>query len=248
MEISAEIKDALERAIEYYGNIARLAEECDLHYSTVFLWVTGRTKRISGRIWAGNVRPILQRFMAPDSSLQRSALTIGAGEAAREPVPEYAGYRGSQETAAEERPVPMISFRMLMEFNPTITSWKRFVNSHQLLGGHFSACICKRNAECFAVRLSTEFPGVFLPGTDILLAPGEYPKNGDCVLVRLHENHEVLFARFQRNGNLITLFDIRSGQVLKKWDCTVSLGYTIWMYPVLEAKRDFSEGMDIYHE
>ncbi len=248
MKITPEIRELLQRALDYYGNTAQLAELFDVAHSTVYFWVRGKTDSISGKIWNDKVRPVLEEF--------RSSMDENSGIPVRQrPVPQahaespmmvherphiiYHSVPGTaQQSKEEQKKVPLISFAVLSTFDPGNTSLKRLVKQKQLESAAF-ACDCPDDA--VAVRLGYEFPGLFLPGTDLLLATDEYPENGCCVLARMRTDGRVVFARYRRDGSWIMLLDMQSGAGIAKWDSASSLGSTIWMFPVLEARRDFRD-------
>jgi hypothetical protein len=63
MKITPEIKAAIGKAIEHYGNVTQFAKNVGLAHSTVLFWQNGKTTEVSGRVWAQKLRPALLPFM-----------------------------------------------------------------------------------------------------------------------------------------------------------------------------------------
>ncbi len=240
MKITAEIRAALDRALEHYGNTAQLAKEIGVAHSTVYFWAMGRTENISGKLWNTRVRPVLEPFREPPQAMElREPAPLQVYQSSPGPSQEI------QSRSAERRKVPLIAFETFKNFDPANASLKRFVRMKQLEYVNFA---CPYTDGGIAVRLGRDLPGLFIAGTDLLLASGDYPGSGCCVLARLQTTGEVVFARFLRDGSRIRLHDMLTDRVIDAWDSSVSIGRTLWMYPVLEARRDFSEGLDFITE
>ncbi len=245
MKITPEIRAVLERALEYYGNTAQLAKKIGVAHSTVYFWAMGRTENISGKLWNSKVRPVLEPFREPPAGQTADALqSMVLRESAQQVYQPNPGPSQESSSCAAEKgcqQVPLVSFEVFRNFDPANTSLKHFVRKKQQGSVNFA---CSYTDGGIAVRLDRDFPGLFIAGTDLLLASGDYPGSGCCVLARLQSTGEVVFARFLRDGSRIQLHDMLTDSIIDAWDSAVSIGRTLWMYPVLEARRDFSDGLD----
>lgn len=232
MVISSQIREAILRAIEYYGNSSQFAKAIGVAHSTVFFWLSGKTSSISGKVWQSRVRPILSPFMGhppvPTYGLPRDCGDFSLYPAFREP--------GSAYTATASK-TPVIPFSVLKNFDPATEKCAAFVSRNKYAEAEFASASGK---DCFAVRLEDDLPDVFLRGTDLLINIDEAPADGCCVIASIRGAAEVAVGRYYRSGNTITIADLRTGEHLYHWDCSVSFGFALWIYPVFEAKLDFT--------
>ena len=61
--MTPELVELIDKAIDAHGNVTQLAKSMGIAHTTVLFWKSGKTKRISGKVWANKVRPALAGFM-----------------------------------------------------------------------------------------------------------------------------------------------------------------------------------------
>ena len=63
MDITDDIKEALEAAVEQSGSAVQFAEGIGISHTTVARWISGETKSINQRIWESTVHPVLLPYL-----------------------------------------------------------------------------------------------------------------------------------------------------------------------------------------
>ena len=77
MNMTPELVELIDKAIDAHGNVTQLAKSMGIAHSTVLFWKSGKTKRISGKVWANKVRPALAGFMTGE---QLGRYMAGSGQ------------------------------------------------------------------------------------------------------------------------------------------------------------------------
>lgn len=258
MKITPQILAAVRQAVDYYGNTSQVAKAMGIAHSTVFFWLKGKTTSMSGKLWQSRIRPVLAPFLVADQFTNggnyngnlhaESPLLLRENPAAYHctgGVAQIAAHQAAlaaggavdraiaRASADSSNSVELVPYAALNGLDPSFEPVRKFLSAHSCGKVKFSEV---PDISCFAVRLESEFPGVFLPDTALLISTEAYPENDDFVIARLRENGKVVMGRYVRSGNQISLLSVLKGEPDISWDCTVSLGYTLWCYPILEAK------------
>ena len=66
MNVTQDVKNALQRTIDAYGNVSQFAKAVGVAHSTVLFWLSGKSPNINGRIWMKKIRPALLPFLTPE--------------------------------------------------------------------------------------------------------------------------------------------------------------------------------------
>ena len=247
MKISPQILDAVRRAINYYGNTSQVAKTMGVAHSTVFFWLNGKTTSMSGKLWQNKIRPVLAPFLLPEpvspvaypAPVAENAVSLNEENSLRYQASGGVGQRAERldgeehGDAVENGSLYLVDFSDLPKMDPTVEPVLNFLKNYSCGSLSFPGSCRKTH---FAVRLTDAVPGVFLPGTDLLVSLQEYPQNNDFILARIRETGKIVLGRYIRSGNRITLLPLLQDEPEFSWDCTESLGYTLWCYPVPEAK------------
>lgn len=251
MKITPQILAAVQRAVEHYGNTSQVAKVMGVAHSTVFFWLNGKTTSISGKLWQTRIRPVLAPFLQcePGTNVTYGvpAYPMDQPLVLREDGAPYhalggPGQRSAKEFVDSERKetekLPVIKFSDLEQFDPSAGSVRKFVKQKSFTKTDYPGFLSQSH---FVARLENEYPGVFLPGTDLLINTEEYPDNHSIVLARFRENGRLVLGRYTRTGSSITIVSLREEEPEITWDCTESIGYTLWSFQVLEAKLDLRD-------
>lgn len=251
MKITPQILAAVQRAVEHYGNTSQVAKTMGVAHSTVFFWLNGKTNSISGKLWQTRIRPVLAPFLPcePGGNVNYGASSYSLDQplVLREDGASYhaiggPGQRSAKDFAEAEKKetekIPVIKFSDLEQFDPSAAFVRKFVRQNSFTKQEYSGFSSQFH---FIARLDNEYPGVFLPGTDLLISTEEYPDNHSIVLARLRETGKLVLGRYTRAGSSISIISLREEEPEITWDCAESLGYTLWSFQVLEAKLDLRD-------
>lgn len=260
MKITPAITAALRRAINYYGNVSQLASAIGVAHSTVLFWVNGKTTDMSGKLWTGKIRPVLAPFLSQEHFQEMGLVSYqpprpsGSYMVFQEnPVMPYVpglrdGYEANndtqqhgaeannntqqQQTNYVRKPVPVVPFSALSKLDPTIDPIQHFLKENRTGKTCFSQEV--RNGS-FGVRMGKEYETLFHQGTDLLISTEDYPEYHNFVLARIRETGDVVIRRYEREGDMISLISPVEGGKDYSWNCSDSLGFLLWWYPVMEA-------------
>ena len=251
MKITPQILLAVRRAVDYYGNTSQVAKAMGIAHSTVFFWLKGKTVSMSGKLWQTKIRPVLAPFLPGEQGNGNVKYSCQTGSASGPLILHedagvyqtmngkglFAGYPPGIETpdTAKAEGLPVIPYSALTQFDPSAGSVRSFLKQHSTEKLDWSGCTMD---SFFAVRLDNEFSGVFLPGTDLLISTVDFPEDQSIVIARLRESGEVIMGKYTRSGSRITILSLLQNGKEISWDCSASLGYTLWCFHVLEAKLD----------
>ncbi len=246
MKITPQILAAVQRAVEHYGNTSQVAKAIGVAHSTVFFWLNGKTTSMSGKLWQSRILPVLAPFLQYEA--EGNVIYGESSYSADKPLflredgrPYYAfggaGQRISKEYFEPDRKepekLPVIRLSDLEQFDPAADSVRKFIKQKCFTKTEYPGCSAQFH---FVVRLENEYPGVFLPGTDLLINTEEYPDNHSIVLARIRETGELVLGRYTRVGSEITIIPLRQDAPEISWDCAEAFGYTLWSFQMLEAK------------
>lgn len=240
MKITPQILTAVQHAVEYYGNISQVAKVMGIAHSTVFFWLNGKTESMSGKLWKSRIRPVLAPFLSLEPGVGTSAVPLSLHEdAGFYQAKNGTGLSVANEFDAKEYgDLSVIKFTDLSKLDPSAESVRKFLKQHCNEKVTYPQVASSTH---FVVRLENEFPGIFLPGTDLLINTEDFPENQSIVIARVRETGEVIMGKYTRSGSQITILSLRNDEENISWDCTESLGYTLWCFHVLEAKLDLRE-------
>ena len=224
MKVTPEILAAIDGAIEHYGNITQFAKHLGIAHSTILFWKNGKTGNISGQLWINKLRHELKPFMHGASDRSRFAV--------REDSMPYV----SDQVRANQ--APLATFSQIADFDPTIESPYTFASN---LGGKSVVFAREVKPGYFALELDeTAKCGDFPIGTLLLVASGEYARNGDTVVAKLRDSGEIVIRHFIREENLVKLAAVNGGGKTYEWDAKENSSCIVWMYPVVEINLDLA--------
>ncbi len=251
-KITQNMIDALEKAVDCYGNVSQLAKKMGIAHSTVLFWMSGKTRNISGRLWIEKIRPVLLPFM--DRASVRDLLPPRNLQAyfAAEPMADYhrdGASSSAGETAGagagtppvqleyKENSANVISFAQLADYDPALDLIGQYVKenssgkaifAHEVKNGYF------------ALQVDDTVSYGKLPiGTYLLVAGMELAQNSDMVVAKIRETGRIVVCTYIREGSRITLTPFDSGEQSISWDFKEKPGFLFWMYPVIEANLNF---------
>ena len=249
MKITPQILAAIQRAVEHYGNTSQVAKAMGVAHSTVFFWLNGKTTCIRGNLWQNRIRPVLLPFLQGESggNMNYPVYPLEQPLVLREDGTPYYALNGQGQRSGKDyydadrkemEKLPVIKFADLEQFDPAAGSVRKFVKQKSFTKLEYPGSSSQFH---FVARLKNEYPGVFLPETDLLISTEEYPDNHSIVLARIRETGELVLGRYSRVGSTISIISLRENEPEISWDCTEALGYTLWCFQVLEAKLDLRD-------
>lgn len=219
-------------------------------HSTVFFWLSGKTENISGKLWQSRIRPVLAPFM-----LKAQQGNPGSHPVIYRDISDYqkpdalilgeSGVFPQQDPFAKnstyEDVVTVVPWNTLYQLDPGTETIPQFRKRNKIGESVFFRQIRR---DYFGVKLEKDYGNFLMAGTTLLIAPGESLIDGDVLIVRLHDEKEIILCRFYRNGNDVLLKPLIPEGKEFRWDCTQNIGYMIWAYPVFEAKMEFRDPAD----
>lgn len=227
MKITPEIINALEKSIEHHGNVTQFAKSLGIAHSTVLFWLSGKTTEINGRIWAQKIRPALMPFIEQEPAASGVSPYL---------ISEPRGIYPPAKSSEPERPeraavIPQdriaeldITIEPVQEFIERIDSDKTFVFATPLKQSFFAV----------------EFSSTLQPFKQaMLIASGEYPRQGDIILAKIRENNRIIAGKFSKENDTLTIEIIYSptAEVLT-WNFREHPGYLCWIFPIVEIQAD----------
>lgn len=222
MKLTPELLNALQRAIEHYGNTSQFAKHLGIAHSTVLFWLNGKTSNISGHIWISKMRRELRPYMGRYSS----------GNCVRE---EAAPFRESA-LPAPERKIFMLNFSGMADFDSTLEAPVFFIRCRSERQTQFANA---GRDGFFALELDDPRCCPFLPlGTRILVSGGDYAENGDIVIGKLRNPQSLVFCRYFRDNDMIRLIPLNPEFPAMEWSNSENAEKVFWMYPVAEISID----------
>ena len=227
MKLNPEILEAIQRAVDHYGNTSQFAKEIGVAHSTVLFWLSGKTTNINGTIWDKRVRRVLRKFM-PASSDKLSTVRDPAG--AFNPVPAAASQSAKKESVKQ---VPAIDFSRMDEFDITIQSPVSFVRRNSVSEIPFAN-------ECsdFSFALLLDDPQ-FCPslpiGTRLLIRGSDYADDGDVVVGKTRVPAKLFFCRLHRSDDGKTRLEpLNPALPEMEWNTSDNAEKVFWIFPVNE--------------
>ncbi|OGV48657.1 MAG: hypothetical protein A2017_04415 [Lentisphaerae bacterium GWF2_44_16] len=221
MKITKEVKRAIRKAAENYGNVYQLSKKLGIAHSTILFWLDGKTSSISGDIWYEKVRPVIKPFM--DYTNERpSELHM---------VTEVPGTYATEVKAAKElNEVPVLNFAEAAGYDPAFEPFDDYALN---CSGETALFDLEIRPGYFALKVDGDSMSPVLPdGTIIYIAGGEYAQNGDLVVAKIRASGQVVVKKFRREDDTIVLESINpSGQ---SFNWKVSEEPLAWMWPVIE--------------
>ena len=221
MKISKEVKKAIRKAAEHYGNIYQLSKKLGIAHSTILFWLDGKTSNISGDIWYEKVKPVIMPFMdypdAAPSDIHRVIEVPGAYASEVRPVKKL-------------NEVPVLNFAEAAGYDPAFEP----IDDYALnCSGETALFESEVRSGYFALRVDGDSMSPVLPdGAIIYIAGGEYAQNGDLVVAKIRESGQVVVKKFHRTENTISLESINPDGQSFTWD--ISREPLVWMWPVIE--------------
>ena len=229
MPITDDILDAIDRAVQYYGNVAQLAKLFDVAHSTVIFWRCKKTLSMSGKVWLEKVKPVLAPFLLDKGLVIREP---AIGDYTYTPVTPADYKSDSRRRGGPTNSVSVIELALLRKYEPASESVSHYARVNACAKYTFSTK-CKRGA--FAIRINDEFPEFFPAGSNILAFPVS-PRTGCMVMAKVRESGEVVVRRYERHGDFIKLVDCLGRPEFDiDWDTTKVSGKLVWMYPLIEV-------------
>lgn len=226
MNVTQDVKNALQRTIDAYGNVSQFAKAVGVAHSTVLFWLSGKSPNINGRVWMKKIRPALLPFLTPEEE----RLLAPDYKVLHEPQTLYSLRSPFAPPVPKTSAVPLLSLDQIASLDVSIEPIAEFIAR------------CKDSRSC---RFSTEAkPSYFalpyeIPGLPValnaLIGGGDYPSSGDFVLAKIRENGSIVTGRFLRDDEKISLVpEFGSGSAAITWDLRTTPGYLCWIFPILE--------------
>ena len=226
MNVTQDVKNALQRTIDAYGNVSQFAKAVGVAHSTVLFWLSGKSPNINGRVWMKKIRPALLPFLTPEEE----RLLAPDYKVLHEPQTLYSLRSPFAAPVPKTSAVPLLSLDQIASLDVSIEPIAEFIAR------------CKDSRSC---RFSTEAkPSYFalpyeIPGLPValnaLIAGGDYPSSGDFVLAKIRENGSIVTGRFLRDDEKISLVpEFGSGSAAITWDLRTTPCYLCWIFPILE--------------
>ncbi len=224
MKVTPEILAAIDGAIEHYGNITQFAKHLGIAHSTILFWKNGKTGNISGQLWINKLRHELKPFMHAACAPDRFSV--------REDSMPYASEHSKAGKA------PLATFSQIADFDPTIESPATFASN---LGGKSVMFAREVKPGYFALELDeTAKCGDFPIGSLLLVASGEYARNGDTVVAKLRDSGEIVIRHYIREENQVKLAAVNGDGKTYEWNARENSSCIVWMYPVVEINLDLA--------
>ncbi len=239
MKITPQIIKALERAADYYGNTSQVAKAMGIAHSTVFFWMQGKTKSMSGKLWQERIRRVLLPFMNP--ALQDEQAYIippvqdenDANDSCMmhdQPGAIYVADKGMENIA------PVVQLADLNLLDPTLEPIEDFLEQHSVGRCRFTQTVPRMG---FGINIEFRELCRIAPNLTFLALPGRYPENNSLVVARIQKTGQVVVRRYLREDNKISLLPVLPGKETPiSWDMRKSFGYLLWMFPLTEAVAD----------
>lgn len=221
MKITREIKKAIKKAAEHYGNVYQLSKKLGIAHSTILFWLDGKTSNISGDIWYEKVKPVIFPF------LEYSEVESHEEHKVREKSVVYA----SEVRAAKDlHEVPILNFAQAAGYDPAFEP----IDDYALNCSHETALFDSEvYSGYFALRVEGDSMTPVLPdGTVIYVAGGQYAQQGDLVVAKIRETGQVVVKSFRRNDDMIYLDSMNPSGHNFAWKCSDEP--LVWMWPIIE--------------
>ena len=226
MKITPEIIHALQKSIDHHGNVTQFAKSLGIAHSTVLFWLSGKTTEINGRIWAQKLRPELTPFLEQEAAVPPELFPYQLGE----PRGEYTRtfHPDRRERAA------VIPWERIAELDVTVEPVREFIE--RLAPEKTFAFAAPLKDSYFAVEFTVpELPFKLA----MLIASGEYPRQGDVILAKLRDKERIVAGRFFKENNTLTIeLLFPPEREILTWNFREHPGFLCWIFPVVEIQSD----------
>lgn len=226
MKITPEIIHALQKSIEHHGNVTQFAKSLGIAHSTVLFWLSGKTTEINGRIWAQKLRPELSPFLEQENSTAAEFFPYLIGEPRGEYIRSLTpGRRERAPVIPQDRIAGLdITIEPVQEFIERIAPEKTFAFATPLKSSYF------------AVEFSTPHLPFKLA---LLIASGEYPRQGDVILAKIREKDQIVAGRFFKENDTLTIEPLfAADRTALSWNFREHPGCLCWIFPIVEIQSD----------
>ena len=231
MKLNQEIRTAINRAVEHYGNTSQFAREIGVAHSTVLFWLSGKTSNINGTIWKKRVQRVLRKFMPPPES-QPGALHDPAA-----PFTPAPAVRGSDKNP--RRKVPAVPLSCMIDCDITMQAPVSFVRQNAVAEISFAN-------ECteFSFALLLDDPK-FCPdlpiGSRLLICSSNYAEDGDIVIGKTRNPAKMFLARLHRSPDGQTRLEPLNPKLPEiSWNTAENAEKVFWIFPVSEISIDLN--------
>ena len=233
MKLTPEIREAIRKAIDHYGNISQFAKKIGVAHSTVLFWLNEKTSNINETSWEKRVRRVLREFMNPKQS---------SAAAPRDTLQDSRSPFASGLESAENynlRAIPAIDFTRMCDFDPTMQSPVSFIKKCGLEMIPFA----NRCSDCsFGLVLDKAEYWPTLPlGTRLLISGCDYAENGDIVVGKLRHPAKLFCCRCFRNEDRTRLEPLNSDLPAMDWPNSENAEKMLWIFPVKEISINLSD-------
>lgn len=222
MKITKEIKKAIRKAADTYGNVYQLSKKLEIAHSTILFWLDGKTNNISGDLWYEKVEPVIKPFLDYPEKYEH-------------PVPHkivenHGPYNSEASPVTRLYEVPVLNFAQAAGYDPAFEPIDDYALNCSSETALFDAEV--RNGY-FALRVEGESMSPVLPdGAIIYVAGGEYAQEGDLVVAKIRETGQVVIKKYSRKGDIIVLSSINPQGQNFEWH--FSENPLVWIWPVIE--------------
>jgi len=193
MLITPEIQELLIRAIDYQGSITQLARKLGIAHSTIIFWQSGKTKEISGRVWAQKLRPLLLPFASPEE-LNR----ISEDAYVLKQIGASAQIHSSGSQAKEQAALQVVPMTALAEWDPAIDSLDNLaqpLRRESKLDGKDG------------IWLKLDEPLSAIPAGTLLQVTTDALKNGDAAIAILSTHPQAMLGTYIKTDDKMLLDD-----------------------------------------
>ena len=226
MNVTQDVKNALQRTIDAYGNVSQFAKAVGVAHSTVLFWLSGKSPNINGRVWMKKIRPALLPFLTPEEE----RLLAPDYKVLREPQALYSLRSPFAAPVSKPSDVPLLTLDQIANLDVSIEPIAEFIARRK----DSRTCRFSTETKPSYFALQYEVPGLPV-ALNALIGGGDYPSSGDFVLAKIRENGSIETGRFLRDGEKISLVpELGSGTTSITWDLRTTPGYLCWIFPILE--------------
>ena len=228
MKLNDNIRDAIRKAIDYYGNTSQFAKKVGISHSTILFWLKGKTCNISGSIWDKKLRRKLRPFMEPETPPKPLAV--------HDP---RSNYRADGKDTMEKqlgKKIPALAFSKMDHLDITLQSPVSFVRAEAEDEAVFANPV---TAYSFALLLDRPEYCPALPlGTPVLITGEDYAEPGDIVVARTRHPARLCFARYDRDASRTRLIPLNPKLSPMEWENDENAEKVFWLFPVREIAID----------
>lgn len=240
IKITDEIRKAIREAAGEFGSILRFSRELGIAHSTVLFWLSGKTRSIDMEIRTYKLYPALEPYLSdPRYKLQAKTFQmISPGHHRRNERKQF----GVPQIHA--RQIPLLSMEMLKKINPMYSSMYDFVTEN---AEGMQLFACSDHCRYFALHIAHDNIGIEYMGHDMyaLISIDDLSRNNDFVIAREAGSGDIVFRKFCKENDIVTLKEFSGSGKEKSWNCLEERTFLEWIYPICQIKFDINPHRNI---